>query len=374
MAQVDDTGTDIELPSLVFTTDNMRPRDRLDAWNAAFGRLNEIHVEPDGGSVPTVRSENWVLSGGIVLSENSIHGARFVRDAQRTRRDQFDHWVLRVVRKGHGHLVHPRFETTTGPGDVVLFPASDTWSCDWHDVEWVTICIPRDMDLRLTARLASVPPGRLNLAGAGLLSDLILALPGRVSRARINEVPSLTGMVLAAVSACLPENTDGAAPAEAGAVLTKERVRRAIIANIGSSRLTPAFLASSVGVSRSVLYRIFEPEGGVSRFIRNTRLSLAYAALQSPAMAHKSIALIAEDHGFPDPPEFSRAFRSAFGKSPREVRSSALTGTAIAPLPASMAPLPTGASDIASRIYAPQARLGAPASASQLRIGETVRR
>jgi AraC-like DNA-binding protein len=341
--------------SVVFTTEGLRPQDRIEAWNAAFGSLNEIAILADKGLTPSVRTENWMLDGGIVLSETRVQGGRFVRDGNRARRDQLDHWVLRVIRRGTGRLSHSRFVTTTGPGDIVLFPASDTWTCEWADVEWVTICIPRDLDPRLTAGLSFLPPGRLCVGGTGLLADLMLALPTRVATADAHEVASLTGMILAALGACLPNSPETDLETDTSLVAAKERIRRAILQNIASSTLTPSSLASLAGFSRSSLYRILEKEGGVSRFIRSTRLSLAYEALRSMDCMHKSIACIAEEHGFPDPPEFSRAFRTAFGRTPREARAEALAG----PQPLLARPpaeaWSADAIDLARQIYLPSA-------------------
>lgn len=343
--------TEDRLSSLVFTTDQFRPHERLDAWNAAFGSLNEIAVTADDGKAARVRTENWLLGGGIVVSETKVEGARFMRDRVRALRDQFDHWTLRVIRRGQGGLCHSQFDTRTVPGDVVLFSASDIWVCEWDDVEWVTLCIPRDFDPVLTVRLAQLRPGLLNGAGVGLLADLMLALPGRIAHAPSTEIPNVTGIVLAALAAGLPGGTGS--EQDAGGALARERARRVVLNHIGSPSLDPAFLARAIGVSRAALYRLFEPSGGVSRFIRHMRLSLAHAALQSAASRGKSIARIAEEHGFPDPPEFSRAFRAAFGRTPREVRAGALTGGACRGLRAPDRAPQAEEADLASRIYRP---------------------
>ncbi|MCP8938237.1 helix-turn-helix transcriptional regulator [Alsobacter sp. SYSU M60028] len=308
--------------SILFSTDDFARADRLDAWNAAFGTLNEITLPEHPGVEPRVRCENWMLGAGMVLSETRVGWANFQRDVHRRRRDHIDHWVLRVIRRGKGRLRHPGFEVTTGPGDLVLFSASDTWSADWRDVEWVSLCFPRDFDLRLTSGLDSLPRGLQQGTGAALLADLMLLLPARAAAAPPEELPCLAAIVQSAISSCLlaGRDTHVQISAASATAFAKERVRRAILRDIASSRLTPARLAFAAGLSRSALYRLFEPEGGVARYVRNIRLSLAHAALQDPASSHKTIAMIAEEHGFPDPPEFSRAFRAQFRITPSEVR------------------------------------------------------
>lgn len=307
------------METLVFSTEGLQPSHRIDAWNAAFGSLNEIIV-PDGRR-PKVLCQNWLLGGGLVLSETSVRRAQFSRNTVRVRRDQLDHWVIRVIRRGHGHLRHKDFEVTTGPGDIVLIGVDETWVVDWHDVEWVSLCIPRDFDLRLTGHLEAMRRGRLHGLGANLLADFLLALPARVAGASTQELPQLTNIVRAAVLSCLAgSQQDGGDTAASELTLARARVRSVILREIRSTRLTPSRLAAASGMSRSALYRLYEAEGGVARHIRHTRLTLAHAALQDPDCAHKSIATIAEEHGFPDPPEFSRAFRTLFGVTPSDVR------------------------------------------------------
>ena len=75
-----------------------------------------------------------------------------------------------------------------------------------------------------------------------------------------------------------------------------------------------------LGISRSRLYRLFEPYGGVVHYIQHRRLLDAHAVLADPD-DHRRILDIAEEHGFTDGAEFSRAFKREFGYSPSDVRT-----------------------------------------------------
>jgi AraC-like DNA-binding protein len=111
-----------------------------------------------------------------------------------------------------------------------------------------------------------------------------------------------------------------------------ERVRKAVQRHLRSPVLGPATLCRLVGVSRSNLYRLLEAVGGVARYIQRQRLLEAHSMLSNPASNIK-IVTIADDLCFPDASSFSRAFRHEFGCSPSEVRSAALAGLAISPMP-----------------------------------------
>jgi len=308
---------------IVFSTDGLPLADQLDAWNAAFGSLNDISASI-GQTGANVRCEYWLLGQGVVLSSTRVAPSRFVRDHARTRKNQIDHWVLRVLRRGRGHLRHANFEATTSPGELVVFSMHETWTVDWEGAEWVSLCFPRDLDLRLSTGLAALDPGLLHGPGPGLLADFMLALPARLAKATAEEIPVLAGAMHGTISACLLTGASqpaGLSPGDAAAGLARERVRRAILREIGSGQLKPAILAREAGLSRSSLYRLFENDGGVARYIQQVRLAMAHDALRDPVMAGRTIGVIAKAHGFPEPTDFSRAFRAAYGLSPREARS-----------------------------------------------------
>ncbi len=111
---------------------------------------------------------------------------------------------------------------------------------------------------------------------------------------------------------------------EVGAVnstLTLQRAKNAIAMNFHRPSLSVAKVAVLIGVSPRRLQELFQRNGTTaSDYIRATRLDAARRRLADPAFARISIAQIAENAGFADPAHFSRAFRRAFGVSPRAAR------------------------------------------------------
>jgi AraC-like DNA-binding protein len=103
------------------------------------------------------------------------------------------------------------------------------------------------------------------------------------------------------------------------------RIKVIIRRNLSSPRLGPRRLCQLGEVSRSQLYRLFEPHGGVARYIQAERLRQAERAIGDPEQ-RGDIARIAESLGFYDASSFSRAFRREFGLTPRDLRAAAQTG------------------------------------------------
>jgi len=101
-----------------------------------------------------------------------------------------------------------------------------------------------------------------------------------------------------------------------GAVIME--IRRYIEQHIALPDLGPDHLCKMFGLSRASLYRLFEPIGGVTDYIRTRRLRTALRMLANDGK--RTIGEIAYACGFADTSAFSRAFRNHFGMSPSEVR------------------------------------------------------
>ncbi|WP_237214306.1 AraC family transcriptional regulator [Falsiroseomonas oryziterrae] len=307
---------------ILFCTENVAPAERIDAWNDAFGRLNEIRVSPEQDNEVSSRSENWRL-GGMVLAVNRVTPSVFLRTPEHVRRDGLDHWVVRVLRHGTNRLSVGGFCGTVEAGRPVLFSMHETWASRWTRAEWVSLTLPRDLDPPLSEGLSRMRQGPIEGPAGALLGDLLLNLPARLKEAQPDQVAPLAETMRAVLAGCLLGGAVPLAPVQ-GSVSQKERVRRAIRENIGSARLTPDRLAALAGMSRSSLYRLFEEEGGVARYVQSVRLAYARVALSDPAQAGRSIAQIAEAHGFPDASVFTRAFRQAHGLTPRDARGAVI--------------------------------------------------
>ncbi len=167
---------------------------------------------------------------------------------------------------------------------------------------------------------ASLHP-QISYDDAEFLADYLTLLHHNLSHLRRSNVARVAEATIHMLAAVLAPSHDKLAQAQApiDAVITT-RVVRAIDARLADPGLSPEYLCKTVGVSRSRLYRIFEPAGGIANYIRRRRLLESRRALADSANVH-SIAEIAENTGFTDPSTYSRMFKREFGLSPKEVRA-----------------------------------------------------
>ncbi|WEK57444.1 MAG: helix-turn-helix transcriptional regulator [Candidatus Brevundimonas phytovorans] len=87
----------------------------------------------------------------------------------------------------------------------------------------------------------------------------------------------------------------------------------------GDAAITSDAVAKAAGVSRASLYRAFDEDGGVTRYIQDRRLHHARRALRQRSGPAPTIADIAYAYGFASASHFSRQFRARFGYSPSDV-------------------------------------------------------
>lgn len=177
--------------------------------------------------------------------------------------------------------------------------------------------------LRLRAALGARHPSRGGDVHRGLYALLYRSLPYRVE----SDVPYIAAATISLLAACIEPSRDHVFEAQ-GAIDTviMARAHKLIATRLADWSLTPEKICKELGISRSRLYRIFEPVGGVSNYIRRQRLLKTRDALSDSADG-SPISSIAEKWGFIEPSAYSRTFRKEFGMSPQDARAVGWFGT-----------------------------------------------
>lgn len=310
----------------VVSSDGVEPHRRFDMWRSYFDSFGDIVPLGDAGTDFSGSKEIWSL-GGLALMSNDLPAMVLTRGERHIRRDFIDHWMIRIGRSGRSHIRSGTRSFVTRPGLPTLLSLGEAFTSQRAEARWTTLYIPRDSFPGLSAGLATLGPDVLETPGAELLGDYLLLLERRLPELTAADVPMVVEATRSMIASCL---LAGVAPQAESAkyadIATRERIRRVVRGNISSSTFNPEKLCKLAGVSRSRLYRLMEPNGGVARYIQSIRLRMAHAMLSDAEHSVISIARIGEGLGFFDPSAFTRVFRREFGYTPGEARAAAACG------------------------------------------------
>lgn len=313
----------------------LRAHSREVPAHARFERLREAmghtytlelpaHLQPEDChfDVSAWRFGPLLLAGG----ENAARLQS--RSLQNIRNDQVDHYRLMLVLEGGMRVDSDGHVHVVRPGEMFVSDMARPEHFEAEAGAHRAVYVPREM-------LDEALPRAFDLHGArpgGVTAHLLAAQLRLLDAARLEllapgDVPALARATVELLAASLVpsrDTVDHALPSTQTMLL--RQMSRYVDLHLGEVDLGADGLCDFFDISRSALYRMFEPLGGVSRYIRERRLARVHELLaRSAGRVHLGSA--AQAHGFRSATHFSRAFREQYGYSPGEVRLRGLTAT-----------------------------------------------
>lgn len=328
------------IPHFEFSTDDVARADQFDAWRHNFATM--LDLTPTGNSPEAIdgRQVIWDL-GCLAFTSISTGALNFAGLPGHVRGDALDHWMMTLFLDGGASTIAGQRSFDGGAGTVQLHSLGQPFDGHVTDSHMLMLLIPRDFFQEHSGALSLAEFSTLSGGMGSLLADYIIGLAKRLPTLTIADLPGVAAATRAMILACItpsPDHLDEARAPISNMLL--ERARQYINANLYNPSLDNDMLCRALGISRTRLYRLFEPSGGVMRYILHRRLVDAHSKLADPTETRR-IFEIAEQRGFNDGAEFSRAFRREFGYSPSEVRSRGLGAIPARPVAdlASLAPV-----------------------------------
>lgn len=299
---------------LTFDTSRLPGEHQFEAWRAYQSSVIDVSPNLSARDGFGFRQDVWDL-GPLAFTTAQMPGPLVPRTWRHLRKDPLDHWCL-VLPESHAARI-----AGNQPKQLYIRSLARPYEGKAADSSVSTMFIPRDL-LRPISGVLDSHGGTLPSAGlGGLLYDFLIALERRLPMVEAKDLPQLIEGIRALIVACIAPTSDRLREAsEQIATTVLERVRQTIHRNLRAPNLGPTMLCTQLGISRSKLYRLFEPMGGVGRYILRQRLIAAHEALSDPS-EKRSVAALAEELCFSDAASFSRAFRKEMGYSPSDVRT-----------------------------------------------------
>ncbi|QRE72309.1 AraC family transcriptional regulator [Methylobacterium aquaticum] len=331
-------------PTLCLGGSTSGPRT-IPAWREAVAPFWDVEIRKEDTQDFRGRSDVYHL-GNAIVGLTAASGLRNERSRGLVARMGVDHVAAQIRIEGRALLRAAGCETPMEPGDVALLDLAQPLSLDSTDYRAVTVIIPRRLFPEGGARLdeahgvvlrGAEPFGRLVGDHLRAFGETIPRLAPAEARAAAQATALLLSAAGAASGAGRPARCSQRAPVFLA-------IRSHIDAEIGSADLSVDRICHRFGVSRSGLYRLFAPLGGVAEYIRRRRLARAYRELAEGGGQGARVSEIAYRFGYGSPASFATAFRMEFGMSPAEVKAGARADVAPAGRPVQPEP-PAGGWD-----------------------------
>ncbi|MGW0705998.1 AraC family transcriptional regulator [Streptomyces sp. NPDC002643] len=323
------------LHEVVFQTVDLPVTDRFEAWSVLMSQTHApMNLTRLAKAAPAPADDYFAHQRLIALGEVAVWPATFDplvfhRTPKLIRQSDPETFHLSLLLRGEGAASWGTHESTYGMQDFHISCSSVAFDVRTgaDPVTMVGVEIPRSL-VALPARKANRVIGS-RLSGrdgiGALLAQFLTQLAADTVPYRPSDAARLGTVVTDLVTALFAHTveTDPRLPPETHGRMLTLTVKSFIRRHLSDPDLTPATIAAAHHISRSYLHRLFQAEGlTVAAYVRDQRLRNAHRELTAPdpVLRATPIHAIAARWGFPRAAEFSRAFRSAYGVSPSELR------------------------------------------------------
>jgi AraC-like DNA-binding protein len=308
-----------------FTTDDLAARDAYEAWRCRdWPSLAPVFETRPPREAFFAESETFAFRD-LAMTRACMAGLDYARTGNLIRGDELDHLGVLVLLNGRQEG-EAEGRSLACRGGVVLADLSRRSQWTSTASHSMTFAIPRAVAEQILPSVRSLHGLVFNAARAQPLIDHVQALAPHLARLPAASGPGLARALLHMLALVLDHPVDPEPERDTRTILQlalRQRAETLIEQNLDDPAFDAWQLARLLGVSRSTLYRLFEPSGGVAASIRNRRLHRLCAALANAA-DHRRTSEKAHACGFTDHAQLIRIFRRAYGMTPLEYRAAML--------------------------------------------------
>lgn len=312
---------------VVVSTSSLPPSERADYWHSAvsdtFIPLDVVlhEREPSLGTITSHRL------GPLQISVVEAGPQTVSRDAPLISRGGEEFLTVTLQHRGTARLTQDGRQALVRPGTFTCSNAGRPYRREQpDDFRFTAFRVPKaglgvsEPDLRaITGTLFSGCSGTSGLV-AGYLERL--AAEAATCDPYTGRQLAMTASDLLAVLVRERQGRLDPHASEAARGMLA-RVKEYVLRHLADPGLSPEGIASAHRISVRYLHKLFEAEATtVGRWIQRERLERCRRDLARQHGPAPAVSAVAQRWGFVNPSHFSRAFRAAYGMSPREWQSS----------------------------------------------------
>lgn len=301
----------------IIRSSQLSREDNYEYWRTGIASL--FDATPTDSDFDTFSADLATYNPGqFLIGKSSASPQQFHRSGALVSATAVDHLLVQLYVKGECSYNADGGYGKGVTGDIVCFDLSRPMQSYASNMDIISLVIPRQM-MRLMPKVVD------NLHGARvegsstlgvILSDYMLSIARRAPTLSQTEGQ----LLVESTSALLSSAFTGAVTTQFDTLthVNLQTIQTFIERNLTNLSLSTDMIMYQFGLSRSALYRLFEPVGGVGEYIRERRLKLARLKLASVGTGRGAVSKLAYSCGFSNEDTFSRAFQQYFGIRPSE--------------------------------------------------------
>ena len=300
------------VPTAHFNYREFAPEKRLVAFRQLTSGVYETWSE---GAQEDFQAEALGYRvGPLLFNEAQFSPARFRRSREHLSGDGCDLLVLQAQLTGSELLVINGRVLHLLPGNIYLRDWAQPFESKATAMHLHSVLIPRHRLASNNVFSAQNPvlSWSIDEPEGGLLFMLWSELIARFSGSSLRQAERLSKAFLAFVDGMISDDVNPGISTSLQAMehFLQLRLRQ---------RISAEDLIRHFRVSRSTVYRMFAPHGGVNGYVARLRLERVYADLMHADPDRASVGELAAAWGFYEASSFSRRFRRQFNQTPSEV-------------------------------------------------------
>ncbi len=306
-------------PDIFFSTDMVDEKNRDEFWRDTSILIYNVSPRETG----LAGSGESHLLGPMMIGTVGFNSQNFARTRPIITHSGLDFLTIGLALSGTSQGDYNGTDVSVEPGDIIIHDLSQPSTGQVEAGARLCIAIDR-------AQIQRLVPNR-NIHGMVLshrrpithiLANYMIGISNVQADIDENYIPAAQEAFLTLLASAIngEENSDIINDAAVNLPL-KLRIIDYIHANIEDSQLDAKAIMNHFGISRSNLYRLFEQEDGVAKFIRDHRLDLAFQFLTDKRTADQPNKVALYRYGFSDNSRFAYHFKNRFGLLPKDVRT-----------------------------------------------------
>lgn len=298
--------------------DGMSDEQRLDVWADIVRPLFDVSLLDRQATLPVTRADAWLVDN-IMLTRAAFAGQAFDRNSKHIKEDVADCLLFQIYLAGELHGEIDGDGVRIRPGDMHIQDFSRPHRARTTQASVLGLVVSHDIvgyDRDRHPAAMHVP--RDGAIGRILQSTIVSAFE-QIDTTTKAEAAAIAGGLAGLLRGALFAPLSTAPPTPGFAAARSRAIRDFIAQNLRSDKLTASAICSAFGLSRATLYRDFQTDGGVDRYIAGRRLDAALMTLAFTDSPRGAVGRAAEDWGFSSSSHFIREFQKRFGFSPGSV-------------------------------------------------------